>query len=267
MPKKVKTKARVKPKAAGKGVRGGLRARKPLAAAIATPAKAGKSPSGIPGLDGLIEGGFEQKSVIVVAGGPGDGKSTFGLQFLYEGATKYGENGMYIVFEEEKEAVYRHMLRYGFDFARLEKERKFAFIAYPPEEIERFVDEGGIIEDMINELGVKRIVIDTVTSFLMVHEDEYRRRQVFIKLMKALRKWGCTTILVSEGDVGPGGELHTHYDIEFVSDGLIDLQMVRKGRSAGAMIEIIKMRGTAIAHTQVPLRFTKRGLAVAAGKG
>ncbi|TFH41149.1 MAG: circadian clock protein KaiC, partial [ANME-2 cluster archaeon] len=39
----------------------------------------------ITGLDELIEGGFLENDVILVTGGPGSGKSTFGIQYIIGG--------------------------------------------------------------------------------------------------------------------------------------------------------------------------------------
>ncbi len=244
--------------------KGGAPKRKAVEAQPAAGRAIQKTPSGIPGLDDLIEGGLEPKSVIILSGGPGTGKSTFGLQFLYNGALDAGENGIYITFEEQRESVFRHMGEYGWDLEKLEKERKFVFLAYPPHEVERFIAEGGIIEDMIEEHNIKRIVIDSITSFLMMHEDEYKRREAFLKLMDTLRKWGCTTLLISEGEVGPDGELHTHFDIEFISDGLIDLRRIHHEEVAEVQLEVVKMRGIAHTRMAVPLKFTGSGVAVAA---
>ena len=55
--------------------------------------------SGVPGLDSLIGGGFLKRSITLVSGSAGIGKSTLGIQFLLEGA-KRGERGLYITLEE-----------------------------------------------------------------------------------------------------------------------------------------------------------------------
>ncbi|MBM4237555.1 MAG: hypothetical protein FJ151_03620, partial [Euryarchaeota archaeon] len=52
-------------------------------------------PSGIPGLDEMIEGGFPFPSVILVSGTAGTGKTTLALKFLCQGAER-GERGLYI---------------------------------------------------------------------------------------------------------------------------------------------------------------------------
>ncbi|MEB3860231.1 MAG: KaiC domain-containing protein, partial [Desulfurococcales archaeon] len=52
--------------------------------------------SGIEGLDELLGGGIPRGSIILVAGHPGSGKTVFSAKFLYEGATRWGEPGLYV---------------------------------------------------------------------------------------------------------------------------------------------------------------------------
>src|SRR5207249_1898918 len=63
-----------------------------------------KVPSGIPGLDDLIEGGFWPKSTVVILGSSGTGKSTFASQFLMEGIEQ-GEQALYVTLEEPPEQI------------------------------------------------------------------------------------------------------------------------------------------------------------------
>src|SRR4030043_323894 len=51
--------------------------------------------TGIPGLDGMLQGGFPFPAAILVAGEPGTGKTTLAVQSLFHGA-KEGEKGLYI---------------------------------------------------------------------------------------------------------------------------------------------------------------------------
>ena len=81
-------------------------------------------PSGIEGLDAVIEGGFPRGSLILVAGNPGTGKTVFSAQFLYRGAVDYGENGVYVTLAEGKNAFIDYIRRFGMDFEELEKEGK-----------------------------------------------------------------------------------------------------------------------------------------------
>ena len=48
---------------------------------IATP----RIPSGVPGLDEVLQGGLPRGTLLLIEGPPGSGKTTFGLQFLLQG--------------------------------------------------------------------------------------------------------------------------------------------------------------------------------------
>ena len=74
-------------------------------------------PSGIPGLDDLIEGGFWPKSTVVILGSSGTGKSTFAVQFLMEGIEQ-GEQALYVTLEEPPEQIMREADLMGFDMRK-----------------------------------------------------------------------------------------------------------------------------------------------------
>ena len=52
-------------------------------------------PTGVVGLDPLLEGGIPKGRSILVTGEPGTGKTIFALQFLYDGL-KRGEKGVFV---------------------------------------------------------------------------------------------------------------------------------------------------------------------------
>ena len=229
------------------------------------PFDSAKVKTGVPGLNDLIEGGFERGAVVLVAGDAGCGKSTFANQYLFFGATMYDEPGVLITFEEKKIDVYRHMARYGWDLEQLEREKKLLVFEYPPHEIERFISEGEIIEDAIKSIGAKRLVIDSVTSFALVFDSGYKRRQGLLKLLDSVKKWGCTTIMTAEASVDSRGDFSVKFGMGYLTDGLIYLYNIRtkeqKEQRQKAM-EIIKMRGIKHYTNIVPMTFSEHGIKV-----
>ncbi|MCD6549604.1 AAA family ATPase [Candidatus Micrarchaeota archaeon] len=217
-------------------------------------------PTGIPGLDSMIEGGFERNSIVMVAGEAGAGKSIFANQFLYNGIVKFNEPGLYISFEESKEEVYRRMRRFGWDFKKLEKEKRYMFVNYPPNEIERFINDAPYIKDMVDELGIKRVVIDSVTSLVLLQKDAYLRRTVFLKTMAMIKRWGCTALLTSEAKQTVPGEIRARYGLEYLVDGFIAIHFIRKRDLRERALEVVKMRGTAHEIRLVPMRITSDGI-------
>jgi len=58
---------------------------------------------GVPGFDELCHGGFIRDRIYHVFGTSGAGKTIFALQYIYNGATKFDENGIFIVTDEHPE--------------------------------------------------------------------------------------------------------------------------------------------------------------------
>jgi len=220
-------------------------------------------PSGIPGLDDLIEGGLEKGSTIVTLGTPGAGKTTFGLQYLYYGATKYKEPGIFITFDESKEALLKHHLEYGWDFEDLEKKGLFLVLEYRPHQVNKLLEEGGgIIKDAIKSMGAKRLVIDSVTGYSLLFKDEYQKRESIVDLFEMLRKWGTTTIITSEDNTANNNVISG--GIDYLADSIIQLRYEATGKNTTKqhVLEIIKMRGTKHTNKICPFSFEKTGLKV-----
>src|SRR4030042_1700827 len=79
--------------------------------------------TGVPGLDGLIGGGFLKGHNIVLTGPAGAGKTIMCCQYLWEGLQN-GEKCMYITFEELPEEIRSDALAFGWDFGKYEKSGK-----------------------------------------------------------------------------------------------------------------------------------------------
>lgn len=218
-------------------------------------------PTGIIGLDSLVEGGFKRKSINLVAGGPGSGKTIFAIQFLIYGIEKFNEAAVYVTFEEKKDKLYEDMLSFGWDLAKYERENKFIFIEYNPEQVKKLLIEGGgIIETLIEENKVKRIVIDSITSFSLLYKDELAKKEAALALFELINKWDCSAILTSQDQTK---EDHTiSAALEFEVDGIIILYHTKVKKSRIRAIEILKMRGTK--HPGETFRFgiTEHGIAI-----
>lgn len=207
--------------------------------------------SGIPGLDDMIEGGFKKNSNVLLVGGCGAGKSTFGIQYLIDGAGK-GEPGVYITFEEEQSQIYENMLGHGWDLTKLVDNNLIRILRIEPQDVMHIVrGEYGMIVDAINQLNAKRVVIDSVTSIEMMIESNFEQRQGLLKLTNWLRGADCTSILIYERNIDPTGYA-PHGSMETIVDGVIMLYNFRRGKSRVRALEVLKMRGTRHITNLVP---------------
>src|SRR5678816_2839136 len=85
-----------------------------------------KLPTSIRGLDQVTHGGFPKGRTALVCGGPGTGKTLFGLEFLVRGAMLYNEPGVCIALEETAEELITNVASLGHDLPALIRAKKLA---------------------------------------------------------------------------------------------------------------------------------------------
>jgi len=219
-----------------------------------------RAATGISSFDKMIEGGFKAESVNLVSGVAGSGKSILSLQFLLEGIKK-GENVLYITFGEKKKDFYSNMKKFGWDLTKLENSGKFIFLKYSPEKVKMMLDEGGgAIESTVLKHNIKRMVIDSVTSFSLLFDDKLSRRQAALGLFDIISKWSCTTLLtVQDSDKGREDSLNV---MDFEADSLVVLHFVRIKNKRHRFLEVVKMRGTNHSKEAHVFEIGKQGIKV-----
>jgi predicted ATP-dependent serine protease len=74
-----------------------------------------KAKTGISGLDEITLGGLPKGRPTLICGSAGCGKTLFGLEFLLRGAQEFGENGVFMAFEETEEDLAQNVRSLGFD--------------------------------------------------------------------------------------------------------------------------------------------------------
>lgn len=199
-------------------------------------------PSSIKNFDVLSGGGFKKKTINVLVGGPGSGKTIFATQFLFNGL-KEGERCLYLTFEEEKSQFYKNMLEFGWDLAKYEKEGKFIFIRDNPLNLRRMLEEGGgTLEYHMIDKGVSRLVIDSITSYEALFNGESEKRKAYTSLFDFIKKWDCISILTVENndvnkDLSAG-------PIDFASDSITRLYLLFHKTERKRFLEVIKKRGS-----------------------
>lgn len=217
--------------------------------------------SGITNFDELIHGGFEKNSTNLLVGNSGSGKSIFAMQFLMQGIKK-GEKCLYITFEEKKEEFFSNMKEFGWNLSELEKQGKFTFLEYTPEKVKTMLEEGGgVIESIVLRKKIKRVAIDSITSFELLFEKDLKRREIALALFNMLRKWDCTSLLTYEGDPFRDKKASSR-TLEFESDSIILLYFIRTKGQRERYIEILKMRGTKHSRKIYPFSIEKSGIVI-----
>ena len=102
-----------------------------------TAASSSKVPTGIEGFDEITRGGLPRGRTSLLVGGPGSGKTLFGLRFLVEGARAHHEPGIFVAFEETSKRIVANAEVFGWDLPKLQRKTLFFLDAQPSTDLIR----------------------------------------------------------------------------------------------------------------------------------
>jgi KaiC/GvpD/RAD55 family RecA-like ATPase len=236
--------------------------------------------TGINGLDELVDGGFPEGRVILVIGGPGTGKTIMCSQFLYKGIYENQENGIFVSLDESKDHFYTEMQKFGWDFRKAEKERKFAFInatrisrvAMLKEELYKEetrslrgkqLSMDRLIEDLqakIQQVSAKRIAVDTLAALTFRFPDPVERRTAVVDLIESLADLRVTSLVTTE--LGQLSLERNALEEEFLVHGVIMMQTLFSGGTTTRAIQVEKMREAKVNPSLVPYSIDQNGIEI-----
>jgi circadian clock protein KaiC len=225
-----------------------------------------KTPSGINGFD-EVTGGMPKERIALVAGGPGSGKTLFGLHFLVSGATRYKEPGVFMAFEESEEEITRNVASLGWDLEELSRENKI-IVDHVSIDREEILETGAFdleglfirLKHSIESIGAKRVVLDTVEYLFSGLPNELILRSELKRLFRWLKEQGVTTIVT--GEKGSNGGI-TRYGLEeYVSDCVITLDHRISQEVSTRRMRIVKYRGSSHGTNEYPFFIGSKGLSV-----
>ncbi len=215
--------------------------------------------TGMDGLDELLGGGIPHKHNVLVCGGPGTGKTTLCMQFLYQGAI-HGEKGMFISLEEEPNAIVDNLQStYQWpEFQGFLNSKKVVVTSVEKFNFEHFMD---VVQDLVVDQELKRVVIDSSTLLKIFFREPLEFRKNLFNLAGFLKRFNCTSLVTAEF---PTMERKgTSFGLEhFVSDGIIFLYNLEKGNLRMRALEVVKMRACNHMSKVVPFKMTEKGIVV-----
>ena len=225
-----------------------------------------KTVTGITGLDHVTFGGLPSGRPTLICGAAGCGKTLFAMTFLVNGATRYGENGVFMSFEERSEDLIANVASLGYNVGALVAEGRLAIdhVRIEPAEIEEsgeydlealFVRLGYAID----QIGAKRVVLDTIEALFSGFTDQALLRAELRRLFAWLKDRGVTAIITGERGEGQ----LTRYGIEeYVSDCVILLDNRVHAQVTTRRLRVVKYRGSAHGTDEYPFLIDDRGLSV-----
>jgi KaiC/GvpD/RAD55 family RecA-like ATPase len=230
--------------------------------------------TGVPGLDKMLYGGVPIENQVVIAGGPGSGKTLLSFEILYHNA-KQGIPCAFIAFEERPLDMLRNVKNAYTEFSDIDEVIKSKSLIVEGEELPARMEnnEGSdtysfgnvisYIEEIVQMNDAKIVAIDSVSLLKLLVENtkalSYRRS--IVALMSNLRRLRLTAFLTVEMNSVERQEFRFSPEF-FVFDGVVAMYQTGLDEKRAFNLEIIKMRGTNHSFAFAPYEVTSKGFRI-----
>ncbi len=218
--------------------------------------------TGIEELDKKLGGGFYRSSTIVVSGPPAVGKTILGLQFLFNGAKKFGEKGAYVTLSEPVSKTKLFCEKLKFYDSSLVEDGVVTFLDLGPLMMRHKID----VRSVLHEIGLlmenatpERIVIDPVTIISFAVRDVYESRIAILRMAGVISSMNSTSILVSEANEMTGIPF---FPIEeYVADAVLRVAIKQNDMGEFERLMMIrKLRGSDHERRWIKYNITEEGI-------
>lgn len=203
------------------------------------PATFERVPTGVPGFDALVHGGFLKGGMYLISGRPGSGKTIFGNQMAFHHVANGGRAVFVTLLTETHARMLSHISAFSFFKPDPIGGSLYYVSGY------QMLQEGALnallklLQQVVRDQHASLLVIDGLAAVEESAESDIAVKAFLQKLHVYTEAYGCTIVLLTHSDPA------THSRPEFtIVDGLVEMASRYIGQRTVTEIVISKLRGS-----------------------
>jgi circadian clock protein KaiC len=213
--------------------------------------------SGIPALDDLLHGGIERGLSTIITGPSGVGKTTVGMQFVKEAATR-GERSAVFIYEEAYQPLVQRMAELGIPMQDMIDDSTLAIIPVQP--LRYLPDEfTALVRAEVEERNTRVVMLDSLEGYNLTLHGEDLTSHLYT-LIKYLAGRGVTVILLNDVEMITGDFRATEVGISYIADNIIFLRYIEVRGALQKAIGVLKKRMSGFEKTLREIDITPEGI-------
>lgn len=216
--------------------------------------------SGVPEIDELLHGGLERRTVTIISGPSGVGKTSLGLQFMKEAAGR-GERSVVYLFEESQETLLQRCEAINIPAQAMLRQQTLSIVSIEPLQYSP-AQFAHLVRLEIEQAEAKILMLDSTSGYRLAMHGENLVRQLHA-LCQYAKNRGVTIILINETEMIAGNEFRvTEAGLSYLADNLIFLRYLELKGQIRKAIGVLKKRVSDFEKNLREYEITRYGLKV-----
>ncbi|MEM0106896.1 MAG: ATPase domain-containing protein [Candidatus Micrarchaeaceae archaeon] len=229
-------------------------------------------PTGISGLDQMLFGGISKYNQVIIAGGPGTGKTLLSFEIAYNCA-KQGINSAFITLEESPTDILKNAKKTFKNFTDIDEivaSKKLIVSGYDAAtKLQESTDSelytfGNVVADIENTISLNNaqlVVIDSISLLKLILSDETKYRKAVFAMVSNLKRLRVTSLIISEISFAERKDIRFTPEF-FIFDSVIVMYPQSEEDKRTLSLEIVKTRGSNHSWALAPYEILPNGFRV-----
>src|SRR3954469_5841842 len=215
-----------------------------------------RMPSGIPGVDIILSGGFLKGGLYIIQGPPGTGKTTFGNQVCFHHVASGGRAHYVTLLAEYHARMMQHLsVMTFFDGSKIPDQLTYL------NGLSVLQSDGlnGLLAQLRREItrrGISILVLDGIAAAKRMAHDGAGVNEFVHELQAVATATDCTMFMLTSAQGERITPEHT------MVDGIIELTDQLMGWAAESFLQVVKFRGSAFLRGLHAFKITDNGIVV-----